>query len=349
MKQRLIYIDVIRGLCIFVVIYTHVIGFGMVDAYPKTFIHGFLTSFFLIMFFFISGMMSYKEGMLADYHSLISYGWKKIRTLLIPSICVMGGYNLIVEGSLRTMLGPWNLWVTWFTYVLFFIAIIFGGCIYLVSKCKGKWVTDICLIGVALICYVLSRRNYADSQFNLIFKFGAILYYLPYFFLGALCKRNSKSMSWLDNKSLYVFAICLLMVFSFSVKAIPLCVKNVLVILTVYYVIKRFTESVIDCGDNTWFESINRGCINFLKVLGQHSLEIYFVHFLLLFSLPSCIGAFLNQLSSDNCWWGHSSVGFVEFCIVGSISAIIAVFSIFFAKIIGQIPYLNQLLFGKIK
>lgn len=106
---------------------------------------------------------------------------------------------------------------------------------------------------------------------------------------------------------------------------------------------------MIDCGDNTWFESINRGCINFLKVLGQHSLEIYFVHFLLLFSLPSCIGAFLNQLSSDNCWWGHSSVGFVEFCIVGSISAIIAVFSIFFAKIIGQIPYLNQLLFGKIK
>lgn len=260
-----------------------------------------------------------------------------------------GGYNLIVEGSLRTMLGPWNLWVTWFTYVLFFIAIIFGGCIYLVSKCKGKWVTDICLIGVALICYVLSRRNYADSQFDLIFKFGAILYYLPYFFLGALCKRNSKSMSWLYNKSLYVFAICLLMVFSFSVKAIPLCVKNVLVILTVYYVIKRFTESVIDCGDNTWFESINRGCINFLKVLGQHSLEIYFVHFLMLFSLPSCIGAFLNQLSSDNCWWGHSSVGFVEFCIVGSISAIIAVFSIFFAKIIGQIPYLNKLLFGKIK
>lgn len=95
MKQRLIYIDVIRGLCIFVVIYTHVIGFGMADAYPKTIIHEFLTSFFLIMFFFISGMMSYKEGMLTDNRSLISYGWKKIRTLLIPSICVMGGVILL--------------------------------------------------------------------------------------------------------------------------------------------------------------------------------------------------------------------------------------------------------------
>ena len=178
MKQRLIYIDVIRGLCIFVVIYTHVIGFGMEDAYPRTFIHDFLTSFFLIMFYFISGMMSYKEGMLTDNRSLISYGWKKIRTLLIPSICVMGGYNLIVEGSLRTMLGPWNLWVTWFTYVLFFIAIIFGGCIYLVSKCKWKWITNICLIVVAGICYVLSRRNYADYQLDMIFRIGAILFLL---------------------------------------------------------------------------------------------------------------------------------------------------------------------------
>ena len=95
MKQRLIYIDVLRGLCICVVIYTHVIGFGMADAYPRTFIHDFLTSFFLIMFYFISGMMSYKEGMLIDYRSLISYGWKKIRTLLIPSICVMGGIILL--------------------------------------------------------------------------------------------------------------------------------------------------------------------------------------------------------------------------------------------------------------
>lgn len=50
MKQRLVYIDVIRGLCIFVVVYTHVVGFGMHNAYPKTSIHEFLTSFFLVMF-----------------------------------------------------------------------------------------------------------------------------------------------------------------------------------------------------------------------------------------------------------------------------------------------------------
>lgn len=90
MKQRLVYIDVIRGLCIFVVVYTHVVGFGMHNAYPKTSIHEFLTSFFLIMFYFISGMMSYKEGMLSDVSSLWKYIGKKIRTLLIPSIIVMG-------------------------------------------------------------------------------------------------------------------------------------------------------------------------------------------------------------------------------------------------------------------
>lgn len=247
------------------------------------------------------------------------------------------------------MLGPWNLWVTWFTYVLFLIAIIFGGCIYLVSKCKWKWITNICLIVVAGICYVLSRRNYADYQLDMIFRIGTILYYLPYSFLGALCKRNPKWLQWLENKSICTFAICLFMLVAFSVKEIPLCVRNVLMILTVYYVIKRFTESVTAYCDNTWLDALNWRCINYFKVLGQHSLEIYFVHFLLLFSMPSCVGSYLNQLSADNCWWGHSSVGFAEFCIVGSVSAVIAIISIFFARVIGQIPYLNQLLFGKIK
>lgn len=91
MKQRFLHIDVLRGVCIFTVVYTHVIGFGMADAYPKTSIHVFLTSFFLIMFYFISGMMSYRDGMLGDVRSLGAYVWKKMRTLLIPSIVVMGG------------------------------------------------------------------------------------------------------------------------------------------------------------------------------------------------------------------------------------------------------------------
>ena len=259
----------------------------------------------------------------------------------------MGGYNLIVEGTLNTMLSPWNLWVTWFTYVLFIITIIFGTAIYAVSKYQSKYTIDICLIFISGVSYVLSRKNIESAQIEMILRQGGVLYYLPYFFFGALLKRNSGIWKWLEVKRCFWLVILILTIISFYVKAIPLCAKNVVVILTVYYICKRLTTDILEDDEKSWLNGLNKKCIGFLSVLGQHSLEIYFVHFLMLFCLPPILGSYLNELSSDTCWWGKSSASFVEFCIVGSISSVIAIASIILAKIIGQIPYINLLLFGK--
>lgn len=348
MKQRLLHIDVLRGLCIFTVVYTHVIGFGMADAYPKTPIHVFLTSFFLIMFYFLSGMMSYRDGMLGDVRSLGAYVWKKIRTLLIPSIVVMGGVNLIVEHSLRTMLSPWNLWVTWFTYVLFLIAVIFGVVIYLSAKFKMKYIHDLFLIMVAGLSYLLSRKNLELGELNLIFRIGGVLYYLPFFFLGALCKRNPLILSFLRNQKVVLFLTCALTAISFSIDKVPLFVKNILVISAVYTVVQSFCLEVQNKIEaNSMMDAFYKKTINFLSLLGRYSLEIYFVHFLFLFQLPAALTEYIDSLTADTCWWGHSSASFVEFCIIGSISMLIALASIFSARILVQIPFLDMLLFGK--
>lgn len=348
MKQRLLHIDVIRGLCIFTVVYTHVIGFGMSVSYPPTPIHVFLTSFFLIMFYFISGMMSYREGMLNNAWSLGEYIWKKIRTLFIPSVVVMGVVNFIVEHSLNTMFSPWNLWVTWFTYVLFYISIIFGVVIYLSSKFKMKYIQDLFLIMIAGLSYMLTRKNFELGQFDMIFRVSSILYYLPYFFLGALCKRNIWVLSFLEKQKVALFLVAVFTAISFAVDNTPLFVKNILVIFTVYAVTQSFCSGIQNKQkEDSMMDVFYKKVINFLSMLGQNSLEIYFVHFLFLFQLPDAFTEYIISLTSDTCWWGHSSVSFVEFDVVGSISILIALVSIFFAKILVQIPFMDMLLFGK--
>ena len=80
MKQRLVYIDVLRGICIFVVAYTHIVQFCINDE-PKTGIHHFLTLLFLQMFFFISGFVGYKDSEKWSLSEFKVFLLKKINTL----------------------------------------------------------------------------------------------------------------------------------------------------------------------------------------------------------------------------------------------------------------------------
>lgn len=106
MKQRLVYIDVLRGICIFVVAYTHIVQFCINDA-PKTGIHQFLTLLFLQMFFFISGFVGYKDSEKWSLSEFKVFLLKKINTLFIPTICSMSLYQVVTKGSLAAL---WNFW-----------------------------------------------------------------------------------------------------------------------------------------------------------------------------------------------------------------------------------------------
>ena len=105
MKQRLVFIDVLRGICIFVVAYTHIVQFCINDA-PKTGIHQFLTLLFLQMFFFISGFVGYKDSEKWSLSEFKVFLLKKINTLFIPTICSMSLYQVVTKGSLAAL---WNL------------------------------------------------------------------------------------------------------------------------------------------------------------------------------------------------------------------------------------------------
>lgn len=104
MTKRLEHIDAFRGLCIFAVVYGHIILFCGLKQYPMSAIETFFTDFFLVGFYFISGFLSFKDNILQNIAELGQFVWKIFLILLIPSIAVMTIYCIIANGvNLHTL------------------------------------------------------------------------------------------------------------------------------------------------------------------------------------------------------------------------------------------------------
>lgn len=339
MKERLTYIDLFRGLCIFAVVYGHVINFCTTSQYHSI-VYNFLTSFFLVGFFFISGLLSYREEMLGCFEDLCSFVKKKIMTLLVPSVVMMTLYAFIVTKDIFYLLHQWNLWASWFTYVLFIVNVVFGISLFFLRKLNNKYLVTLVFFAMCVLSYILSKVGVPKTKLVSSLQLIAVVYYLPFFLLGVIAKMYYRIFDRITNNKLFFIFVFLVMIITFNVQFVPLLVKSVSALLFVYCMCKKLVET----------ENKPKGIIMMEKILtffGKNSLEIYFVHFVLLFRLPTGFENYYDSLYSDTCMWGHSCAGFVELLVVGALSIVIVYASVLFAYILKLIPYMSLLLFGK--
>lgn len=84
---------------------------------------------------------------------------------------------------------------------------------------------------------------------------------------------------------------------------------------------------------------------NVLSTIGRNTLEIYFIHFFLLFTIP-VVPEWLNSLSSDACFGNRGCNSLPEFVIVGAISVFLCYVSIAIKKVVGLFPLVYELCFG---
>lgn len=341
--ERLKHIDVIRGLCIFSVVYGHIVLFGGGNDYPYTFIHIFMNSFFLIAFFFISGFLSYKENVIWNICLLKNHLIKNVKRLLIPSVSVMAVYCLVKEGNLNSMLSPWNLWVTWFTYVLFLINIVYGLLVFLATKfSKKKIFLAMSIIAFMNTSYILSRYGIEWGVLGKVFKIDAFTYYLPFFFLGILCKMYYVWFKRLvDNDTIFLFILIVAFLVQVLNVKVPLIFSSLSVVYIIWSISDKFVNFTID--KFPFQDYLMEG----LTVLGKYSIEIYFVHFILLFTIPSYVWEYINSMNDDCCWWNNSSASFVEFVILCPITCLIAYVSIILSSLLKKSEYLGLILFGR--
>lgn len=137
MKQRLLYIDVLRGIAILIVIYSHILLFCV--GYSETSaLTNLLRLYFLNGFFFISGFMAYKT-FTPSLLEMIKNIWKKITTLLIPTLITGGLYCAYVHGNPCSFLADPAKGGYWFTIALFIMMIIYTIEDFLIKKLKNRY------------------------------------------------------------------------------------------------------------------------------------------------------------------------------------------------------------------
>jgi fucose 4-O-acetylase-like acetyltransferase len=203
MKQRLTYIDHLKGISILLVVIGHFIQYNTSDS-KNNGLFNFIYSFHMPLFMFISGYIGYITINTTIFENYIGFVLKKGRSLLIPffawpllvdSLFFNTNWQFDFYGRFRNLLydprtGLWFLWYLFFLTLIYSIFLL--GSHYLNSR--KKFILDI------VIFFVLLTGLIVLKTFHIVIYADSFIQYFGYFFIGVFVAKYS----WLKQKILDV-------------------------------------------------------------------------------------------------------------------------------------------------
>lgn len=307
-RERIEYIDAMRGFTMLLVVFSHVESTGFFEYSYSSFIGNLFTTFRMPLFFFISGFVGYKfaEWNIQWYKgSLI----KKLRVQLIPTFFFGLIYAYCYLGcDFQTFISNPAKHGYWFTLVLLEMFLVYYTVNFVVFHIKKAnrnrvWIASLCCI--AIIFYILKLPFKQAPTLRLIGDVTSLHYtfeFFQFFVFGIIAsKYRDRFNRYLDNGYisggfLLVFSILFYTKFRFidinltggtdlwlilSTLIGDLCGYAGLVV--VYATFRKYEGSLK--SDTTW------GKIS--QYVGRRTLDIYVLHYFFIPFLPQ-IGAFLH-------------------------------------------------------
>ncbi len=297
-KPRIEYIDCLRGFAMFLVVFTHVLGYCLdlkVVAFPLRVPGVFHTH----LFFFISGLLT---PLMVQTRSFVS----RFQFILLPSLVMFALYGCFLSICNNQSLlsyfvqGLQSEWKSgyWFPFVLFLIVSIHYVLSFLFSLLKifsDSWKV-LLLSGVWLLLISLKNWDWFHNEAFLCqwFSLRLLVNYLPIYILGVIGKR------WwtLFNRAVanyWVIACCLI---SF---------------LTLFYFFRNggyyfglLISGLGSVGVYAFFAAYSKGfSINniigrAISFVGEKTLPIYLLHYFFLFAIK--LPTFGTRLSENGHW-----------------------------------------------
>ena len=271
--KRIAYIDALRGLVMFTVVYQHIAGFmGGADGHECV-INEVMVSYFLAIFFYISGYVLYKKE-ISSIKGCIKLMGNKIKMLLIPLITFSLIYSTIFYPRTKVFAGEY-----WFLLVL----LIFYFLYYFISaisykKESVKWWLLCSFSIIFVICkilYVGVQWEYYDRLY-----LGNIFIYFPFFVLGVLSRRFKTykvailSNNCLNTIAIVVYVLSLIVVRNIDVpdkilsglRLIVMLYSGSYIVLSLFY---RYRDYFAENGN------VSKA----MQYIGRHTLDIYMLHY----------------------------------------------------------------------
>ncbi len=352
-KPRLEWLDALRGFTMILVVANHVLGMGFGLEPKVSSSMQFLVIFRMPLFFFVSGFLAYKVGLVWNFKTLRTLLVKKVRIQTIPTVVFfLFGAAILGKEFLPTV----ENWLSlpfkggyWFTIVLLYMFIVYYLFCYVESKLKVKsWIpiTIFFILSMCLYetCYQPKYFSWAfgwrktPNEFMNYSSLNQLFLYLPFFLYGNIVRRYwEQAQRLMDSKWFYpvivgivIFAALDSLKWHFLRMAwaiVPLTLARFILLTMVFMYFRHyhqyFTKSTV-VGKS-------------LQYIGRRTLDIYLIHFLFMPNLPT-IGSFFNQ-------YRHN------FVLDTTLSVFLALLVIGFCCITSNIlrvsPFLKKYLFGR--
>lgn len=335
-KQRIGYIDAMRGFTMILVVFAHVCHFCLGDS--KMGYNAIFILFRLPCFFMLSGWLFEP----ASKNSFMTVARHKAMVQLVPTFIFL--LLLAPPPEFFHQLGALKGGY-WFTFVLFEFFII-----YMVIVRIGKHWTPILAFAITIASFFYAR--YYDSiksssegcQLLLIDVLGFLSVttwrLFLFFYIGAWMRRHFDAFIRWTNKPVVILLICAVFFFIASTSHKDNLwfemfryyvggITGMIMIFTLFRLL--YTSPIIHLPS-----SIFHYPSSILKYVGTRTLDIYLLHY---FFLPRFLMAYAPQLQAYDS-------RLIEFVVIMVISLIILVLCLITSYIIRLSPFLGHYLFG---
>lgn len=332
--KRLLYVDCLRGFSMILVVYQHIITFGMPQIYPGSPLSEFFLVFRMPLFFFISGFVSYK-AINYNFDVVKKQSIKKIFGQLIPTIVFFSLFVFAKNLNLNESIQSSAKQGYWFTLVSFEIYMCYLFYSYIFKVINKNLRLVIFFLLTLFIRGLFAIDLITVNSDNDLLSFKYFVWYSVFFAYGIIVKDNLLVIhKLLVNKyiSFILFLLSFVCPFVFNLNEIFYIFPIILCMYYIFYYYKDFCNS-------------DHYLVKMLSYIGKNTLPIYFIHYFLLFRLNN-LESYLLSFRNDICFMGTSASWLIEFGTCILISIVLCYVSIFIKKIIDVFPFVSKLCFG---
>ena len=313
-KPRLEWLDALRGFTMILVVANHVLGLGLGMSPKVSSSMQFLVMFRMPLFFFVSGFLAYKAGLLWDGKTLGTLLLKKIRVQTIPTV-VFFLFGAVILGDMA--FGDQVL------ELLFIISLCFYETCY-----QPKYFS-----------WAFGWRG-TPNEFMNTSSINQLFMYFPFFLYGNMVRRYwDQAQRLMDSRWFYPIMI-VVVIFSaldalqwhtlrMTWAIIPLTLARFMLLTIVFMYFRHYHQYF------TRFTVMGRS----LQYIGRRTLDIYLIHYLFMPNLPT-LGSFFSQYRHNFILDTTVSV-FLALLVIG--------FSIITSNILRVSPFFKKWLFGREK
>ena len=326
-----------RGFAIFLVVLGHVLNIGMNNYDETALLHRIIYSFHMPLFFFISGLVSYKSVEVWSGTFLLGYIKRKFFQLLVPTylffiIATTINHDDVIDSFCKAGVARY-----WFGQALFQMLLVYG----LISWLSRRFFPKLFLPILLLLCVLRGICLFVDEEplFYRIFVLRDTFLNVPFFVFGILASiYKGHYVRYINNEgirgiAMVIFLSCLIAVYQdgvpqFFVKLsdhLFLKISGVLITVSLFY-----------ATANYWAKDSSLS--KMMRFVGRRTFDVYLIHY-----------TFLPDLS-----WAHPFLSgersfLLELVFAATVSIIILSLSVLSGSVLRSSWVTSSSLLGVLK